>query len=647
MLTIISAIVIGIFVLLYVLIRVAANQSDNFARVIVKTSKNFENEESFSYYFLANSGIFVAGVIHRPSMALYSSLYSLIGFGAIFLAILNLMNKNWILLGSCIIIVLRVFFSKTGRWFIHVDEKICKQRTLHNWLSAYPSDFSSANPLKLPPPMYLSDYYDKAFSISRRYFFDDKLEKLPIDTPHETKNNHEISTPNGAIHETKQNQCPPAPTGTIQETINNITISDNPHYEVDCDDNIIVPLYADMLKKRYKLTNGPFNNTYFNIILDILREKDATVFDEYNNTNRYFNFWNYSEEKDELYSMNPAGLSDDSDYALTDHLLHKNVDSSETRYAAVIARKQLHDKLLPFVEIYTKIRDMNIANVREQVKVDRKILNQNSNQSLVEAEYEILIHIYYSFKEIFKLVKERIDSNSIQGMLNDLVSTKSSQYSIGAKNNHIISMYSALLERRGIPFKPCGFETFYIHFFFEKSIKSKDAYKDFLKSNKHFDFKKYNEFKDQKYFDDDTDLYDDPDYHVDLDDETIDKLDLDELDYISGDNMFDALSDRVLIRDMLIDYVNLHDELADLQVVDIQEYISSNNDQIIRLQKEADDMSKAIFDRSQQLARQQGGDTFISMNYSPVYEIQKRINSLNFKNDFLIACDEIIHKKLQ
>ena len=458
MLTVISTIVISSFVLLYILIHAAVTQANNFAHIIVESNKEFENDEAFLHYFLANSGIFVAGVIHRPAMILYSSLYSLLGFVAVVLAIINFMNRNWIILIVCIIIILHIFFSKTGTWFIHLNERICKDRTLHNWLSAYPNDFVSTNPLKFPPTMLLSDYYEEAFSISRKYFFNDVLKKIPT-------NISQCAIREKDISDISYNKIP---TGTVQEVINNIDVANNSYYEIDCNDNVIMPLYTKMLNNRYELTNGPFNNTYFNIVLSVLKEKEATIFDEYNNTNKHFNFWNYSEGKDEQYSKNNIGLLDDSEYALIDHLSHQNVDNMETRYAALVARKQIHDQFLPFIEIYAKIRDMRIDNVRESIKFDRKMLNHNPNQILVEAEYEILIHIYYSFKEIFKFLNEKIDINSIQGTLNDLILVEDNKYSIGECNKNIISMYSVLLERRGMLFMRSGFEIFYIHFFFEK-----------------------------------------------------------------------------------------------------------------------------------------------------------------------------------
>ena len=139
-------------------------------------------------------------------------------------------------------------------------------------------------------------------------------------------------------------------------------------------------------------------------------------------------------------------------------------------------------------------------------------------------------------------------------------------------------------------------------------------------------------------------MYDDPDYQTNLDNETIERLNLEELDYIAGDNMFEALMDRVRMRDKLIEYINLLDELAYMKIVDIQKHIDANNSQIINLEKEANITGTTIYKQGEQIKQQYGGDIFVTMNYSPVYEIQRRINILKFENDFLIACNELIPK---
>lgn len=432
--------------------------------------------------------------------------------------------------------------------------------------------------------------------------------------------------------------------GTLFEVINKIQNDDNPFQKIDCDDNIICTQYAKLLKKRTSpLVNAPYHNTYFNIILSILKEKEPDFLDNYLMTNSYFKIGLYDEETDEQYFQNDTNLYTDPNYAMSGYAESKNVDSKDNRRAALAARIEARDFFLPFISIYNKVCEMDVNDVRKTIKSDRIYLNHNSkfndeHYKEVEAEYEILIHFYHSFKCIFSRINDFIDAGSIQAALNTLIPINSKQYSI--EDNNIITMYSKILERRGIKYVSCGFELYYTHFLFNRSLKNTESYKEFLRTNKYFNFNKYNETKDEIYRKSPSGLWDDPDYDPELSDEVTEKLTLDDLNYVAGNDMDDALMDRSFIHDILLQYINLHDELADIQLKDIQQLIKQNESKIRMFSKAMDNLAKNPTKKASVFRAD--GYTLVNMSYESVRKIREVINKYALINDFLTRCDKLI-----
>lgn len=176
MLFAVSIIFIALFVVLFFLIYSAKLYAKKHTPYILEQRDEYVGVVKFEHYFLANEGIFVIGVRHRPSMLLYSSAYSFFGTIALVFAALNFYYNNYVVACIMLLISANVFFSKTGSWFPHVDNGICIKRTIMNWMQAYPEDFQDTNPLTAVTPLSMAMYYDAAISISEIYFFGETQE---------------------------------------------------------------------------------------------------------------------------------------------------------------------------------------------------------------------------------------------------------------------------------------------------------------------------------------------------------------------------------------------------------------------------------------------------------------------------------------
>ena len=175
-LTLMSAIFTTVFFLIFAFILTVKSISKDTAKKMMADRTIFRGETSFEHYFLANDGIFVAGIQHRPSILPLSAIYSLCGFLAIILAIANSFHSNWGYTVTLAIIAAIVFFSPIGQWFPHVNSTICMKRTIANYTQKYPNDKISHtnNPLYIIAT--LKSYYESALSLSRSYFFGDDVE---------------------------------------------------------------------------------------------------------------------------------------------------------------------------------------------------------------------------------------------------------------------------------------------------------------------------------------------------------------------------------------------------------------------------------------------------------------------------------------
>ena len=171
MLFIASIIIILVFLFVNVIIFSAKDVSNKLAPIILESRDEYVGNIKFEHYFLANKGIFVSGVQHRPAMLLYSSVFSFCGLFALIFAAINFYYHNYIFVGIMLLIAVIVFFSKTGSWFPHADNGICIKRTIANYAQTYPEDFNDNNPLTQINPLGLAMFYDAAISISEIYFF--------------------------------------------------------------------------------------------------------------------------------------------------------------------------------------------------------------------------------------------------------------------------------------------------------------------------------------------------------------------------------------------------------------------------------------------------------------------------------------------
>ena len=171
MLTVISSIFSTGFFLIFAFILTIKSMSKDTAKKMMAGRTVFRDEVTFEHYFLANDGIFVAGIQHRPSTLLLSSIYSLCGFLAIILAIVNAFYSEWGYTVTLAIIAAIVFFSPIGQWFPHVNSTICMERTIVNYTQKYPNDIISNNPIVIAG--ILMAYYEAAGSLSHSYFFGD------------------------------------------------------------------------------------------------------------------------------------------------------------------------------------------------------------------------------------------------------------------------------------------------------------------------------------------------------------------------------------------------------------------------------------------------------------------------------------------
>ena len=131
----------------------------------------------FEHFFLSNDGIFVAGVQYHKPMLILSSLYSISGFLAIILAIMNAFSSNWLQVIALVSIAGSIFLSSIARWFPHKNPMISFKRAVGTYIYNYPHDQVVEN---LDTPLVgelaqklLYDYYINALLVSQRYFFDD------------------------------------------------------------------------------------------------------------------------------------------------------------------------------------------------------------------------------------------------------------------------------------------------------------------------------------------------------------------------------------------------------------------------------------------------------------------------------------------
>lgn len=164
----------------FILIRTAQDMSKKLAPIILEQRNKCLGSKLFEHYFLANNGIFVTGVRHRPSSMIFAFLHSLFGYAGIVLTGINFYKNNYILAGITILIVIHVLFSDTGRWFPLHNSKANLERTIMNWKIEYPNDFSnqSGDPYFFTPlafPYNVAKFYDSAIEISQIYFFGEIL----------------------------------------------------------------------------------------------------------------------------------------------------------------------------------------------------------------------------------------------------------------------------------------------------------------------------------------------------------------------------------------------------------------------------------------------------------------------------------------
>ena len=167
MLLAVSVLLTIIFVLVYIIIFSAKEKAKKLAPLILDQRRKNKGSVKFEHYFLANTGIFVEGVMHRPAMLLYSSAYSFCGMIALILAVINFFSKNYVLMGIMLLITGNVFFSKTGSWFPHANQEICLKRAIANYAQKYPDEVGSV------PPLTLLGFYDEANEISEMFFWDE------------------------------------------------------------------------------------------------------------------------------------------------------------------------------------------------------------------------------------------------------------------------------------------------------------------------------------------------------------------------------------------------------------------------------------------------------------------------------------------
>ncbi len=173
---VVSILIIILFIILYWLIHSGKSYSEIHAPLILEQRNKFVDRVVwFEHYFLANKGIFVIGIRHRPSILMYSAAYSFFGTIALIFAAINFYYNNYIIVCIMLLISANVFFSKTGRWFPHKDYRICFDRTVMNWKLEYPEDFTGVNPLDIPSFYDATMFYNTAISISEIYFFGEEL----------------------------------------------------------------------------------------------------------------------------------------------------------------------------------------------------------------------------------------------------------------------------------------------------------------------------------------------------------------------------------------------------------------------------------------------------------------------------------------
>ena len=76
MLFALSVLLIIVFLLVNMIVFSAEDKAENIAPIILEQRKEYRGNIKFEHYFLANTGSFVAGVVHYSTMFLYSSVYS-------------------------------------------------------------------------------------------------------------------------------------------------------------------------------------------------------------------------------------------------------------------------------------------------------------------------------------------------------------------------------------------------------------------------------------------------------------------------------------------------------------------------------------------------------------------------------------------
>lgn len=300
-----------------------------------------------------------------------------------------------------------------------------------------------------------------------------------------------------------------------------------------------------------------------------------------------------------------------------------------------VAFKQYNEMVAEYIQdkIVGKSEQINTTvphKAKDKASFQNEITNPNLNGNI---EKELINN---------NIEKQKIvNKGTIRETFKDLLLK---EYKIPLDEIKFIGFYHILMKNREEGFKFDGFERLFFFFICNEAKNPNDSrLPNFNKTNRHYDFKTYNEEKDDKYYEDDTDFYDDTDYFPKKEYDE-DSLTSEELDYLFGDGRYDALMDRVILRDWLLPFLEIRKEIRDIKIEDIQSNIEYDTQKLITLKQKQDEIYNEIFKEKAKLEKEQGGSVLISMNYSAAEKFQPEINKLEFKNKILTNVYELLKK---